>query len=462
MKTTPQLAVCAGLIGLLASCSSLNTAKNDRISTATGIAYTDPTAKFDDAKVAPGLVFVEGGTFTMGLNADEYIGAFENPARKVTIPSFYIDRTEVSNANYREYTDWLAVAYAEYPAVGKSALPDSSVWIKPLAYNEPLAKMYFRHPAYNDYPVVGVSWIQASDYCVWRTNRVNEQLLLKAGQITAAEIRNNKGAKSFDTDAYNQGVSAFNSAPKRKAKPVVLFTSYRLPTEAEWEYAARPQELNKQTGLLESEKIYPWGGATVRSQDKYTKGHLMANFQKGRGDLKGPAGTRNTNAPTPLPVTSFYPNHFGLYNMAGNVNEWVLDVYRPLTFRDVEDSRPYRGNVHYQYKRDDQGNLVLDSLGRLMREVVTDATGSKADYRSFRDGDAYSNQGMTAEMYGAGKDKTRDGATSLISNTSRVYKGGSFIDRAYWINPATRRYLEESKSQVDLGFRCVMDYFGSK
>jgi formylglycine-generating enzyme required for sulfatase activity len=309
---------------------------------------------------------------------------------------------------------------------------------------------------------VGVSWLQASDYCIWRTNRVNEQLLLKAGQITAADLQNNKGSKSFDTETYNQGVSAFNKAPQANARPVVLFTSYRLPTEAEWEYAARPQELNKLSGLVESEKIYPWAGATVRSQGKNTKGHLMANFQKGRGDLKGPAGTKHTNAPTPLPVTSYYPNHLGLYNMAGNVNEWVLDVYRPLSYRDVEDSRPYRGNVAYQYKRDAQGNLMIDSLGRLIREVAQDVSGARVDYRSYRDGDAYSNQGMNAEMYSNGKGQARDGAASLISNTSRVYKGGSFIDRAYWLNPATRRFLEEDKSQVDLGFRCVMDYFGPR
>lgn len=462
MKTIAQIAVCAGVFGMLTSCSNLNLGKNDRVSSATGIAYNNPTPKYDDSRVAPGLVFVEGGSFTMGLTSDEFLGNFDNPARKVTIPSFYIDRTEVSNANYREYVDWLAVAYAEYPAVRRAALPDSNVWIRPLAYNEPLAKMYFRHPAYNDYPVVGVSWIQASDYCIWRTNRVNEQLLLKAGQITAADLKNNIGGKSFDTEAYNQGVSAFNKPPQPKAKPVVLFTSYRLPTEAEWEYAARPQELNESTGLVESERIYPWAGATVRGQEKINKGQLMANFQKGRGDLKGPAGLRNTNAPTPLPVTSFYPNHVGLYNMAGNVNEWVLDVYRPLSYRDVEDSRPYRGNVAYHYKRDAQGNLMLDSLGRIVKEVSQDESGNKADYRSFRDGDVYSNQGMGADMYGSGKGKTHDGATSLISNTSRVYKGGSFIDRAYWLNPATRRFLEEDKSQVDLGFRCVMDYFGSK
>lgn len=458
MKTFAQIAICVGLIGTVVSCGK----RADNVSSATGVPYANPTPKFDDSRVAPGLVFVEGGTYTMGLTSDEFLGNYENPARKVTIASFFIDRTEVSNADYREYVKWLAAAYPEYPAVSKSALPDTNVWMKPLAYNEPLAKMYFRHPAYNDYPVVGVSWLQASDFCIWRTNRVNEQVLLKAGLITAADIQNNKGAKTFDTEVYTQGLSAFNKANQPKDKQVLLFPSYRLPTEAEWEFAARPQELDAKSGLIENEKIYPWAGSTVRGQSKESKGHLMANFQKGRGDLKGPAGTRNTNAPTPLPVTSYAPNRLGLYNMAGNVNEWVMDVYRPLSYRDIEDYRPYRGNVTFQYKRDDQGNLLLDSLGRIVREVVKDESGNPEDFRGFKDGDAFSNLGMNGDMYSAGKGKAKSGAGSLISNTTRVFKGGSFTDRAYWLNPATRRYLEENKAQVDIGFRCVMDYFGPK
>ena len=93
---------------------------------------------------------------------------------------------------------------------------------------------------------------------------------------------------------------------------------------------------------------------------------MMANYVRGNGDMMGVAGALNDNADITAPVTSYWPNDFGLYCMAGNVNEWVLDVYREVSFQDVDEFRPYRGNVFKTKQRDEEGNIVAkDSLGRI-------------------------------------------------------------------------------------------------
>lgn len=205
----------------------------------------------------------------------------------------------------------------------------------------------------------------------------------------------------------------------------------------------------------------------------------MANFQRGKGDLAGIASALNDGYAATAPVRSYPPNDFGLYDMAGNVNEWVLDVYRPLTFEDMDEYAPFRGNVYTEPARDDQGNLLpKDNLGRIQRDTITDAKGRYnyqiGDNRNFRDGDFFSsidgvlgdettkNDRGSNRMYNSqGTGEDRKGMTTLISDKSRVYKGGSFRDRAYWLSPGTRRYLEESMAAVDIGFRCAMDVLGT-
>src|SRR5690606_10243087 len=123
--------------------------------------------------------------------------------RRVTVSSFWMDQTEVRNVDYREYLFWLMRVFAEYPAVYKKALPDTLCWRSKLAYNEPYVEYYFRHPAYNEYPVVGVSWVQANDYCAWRTDRVNELVLYQKGIIKLDPQQ--VGKENFNTDAYLAG-----------------------------------------------------------------------------------------------------------------------------------------------------------------------------------------------------------------------------------------------------------------
>lgn len=190
-------------------------------------------------------------------------------------------------------------------------------------------------------------------------------------------------------------------------------------------------------------------------------GKLMANFKLAGGDYMGVSGNLNDNSSIPSTVRSYFPNDFGLYNMAGNVSEWVADVYRPtnsITLRDVDnqDLNPFRGNEFKQMVVGPDGIPVeKDSLGRLRYELMADSTIAdrenfkKADVRSYLDGD---NAIDGAYEYGV---------TSLISDKSRVIKGGSWADRLFWLSPGTRRFKDEDKSDRTIGFRCAMTRMGS-
>lgn len=167
---------------LLASCG-----KKERSST-TGWKYNDTKwggfekLDYEGQINGPNLVLIEGGTFNMGVTEEDVMRDWNNIPRRVTVSSFYMDETEVSNLDYREYLYWVDRVFGEsYPEVYMSALPDTLVWREELSFNEPLVEAYFRHPSYDDYPVVGVSWMQANEYCKWRTDRVNEMMLIEKG-----------------------------------------------------------------------------------------------------------------------------------------------------------------------------------------------------------------------------------------------------------------------------------------
>ena len=186
------------------------------------------------------------------------------------------------------------------------------------------------------------------------------------------------------------------------------------------------------------------------------QGTFLANFKRGRGDNMGVAGKLNDNADITAPVKSFMPNDFGLYNMAGNVNEWVMDVYRPMTSIDANDFRAFRGNEFKTKVVDADGKPVeKDSLGRIQYRTVTKE--ESANRRNYRTGDvrSYIDGDVPTDV------DYKFGQSSLINDESRVYKGGSWKDRAYYLSPGTRRYLDQSLSTDDLGFRCAMDRVGS-
>jgi len=442
--------------------------------------------EYKGQETGPGLMLVEGGAFVMGSHEQNVLFTNDNYKRKVTVQSFYIDETEVSNLQYREYLYWVGRVFSDYPEIYRNALPDTNVWRNKLAYNEPFVEYYFRHPAYQDYPVVGVNWLQCTDFCAWRTDRVNEYILDREKIIKYAPqyemLENNFNSKAYLAGQYDFAVKGKKKNQmvdytkkkkglfKRKSRRTqvrmedgILLPEYRLPTEAEWEFAALAGIGNSTLENVDEGKIYPWNELTVRwtqnnGATEKVRGLILANLKRGKGDQGGIAGKLNDAGFITTPVYSYWPNDYGLYNMAGNVSEWVMDVYRPLTSEDMSDFNSFRGNVYKQLQFDDYGDLELkDSQGRLVYELVDPA--QNVNRRNYKVSD---NIGFKDELtYNDGEQQYDYGVTSLIDNQARVYKGGSWNDRYYWASPGTRRYLDEELSLSTLGFRCAMIRLGS-
>ena len=644
-------------LGILQSCGHES-------STATSWEYNNPdNGGFEkvnnyEQETGPGLVFIEGGSFTMGKTEQDVMYDWNNRAARVTVSTFYMDQTEVTNFHWVEYLYWIQRAYgADFPMVYKNALPDTLCWRSPLGFNEKFVDYYLRHPAYRDYPVVGISWLQASDYCKWRTDRVNEYILIREGILEGFNVEAT-GPTTFNTESYlsgqHEGGASFpdlnpsNTEGTRKVRMEdgFLLPRYRLPTEAEWEFASFGLIGNIDNGQenYTDRKIYPWNGHWVRNDNDEFRGMIRANFARGKGDFMGISGNLNDGHDATSPVDEYWPNDFGLYNMGGNVSEWVMDVYRPLATEDFDEFRPFRGNVfttkilnnegaiaakneqitfdvhgmkeylnefervryqrisakahdvsdsvipegimkknlsrnpvkkgyapdqfyvsHGNYKdsielsiiarinsildtaimykndkyeyeasnvvqekifngvfaeslrkgpqeteydfevitllRDGFGAYVLNTPGKLKYRNVTEEENigrlnyRRDDYIDYLDGDIessifYDNNnrknaineatrdpnlimyqsehehfdlkgGEVKKGYNAEEEKTTVAwPTTLVSDKSRVYKGGSWKDRAYWLGGGTRRFLDEDKSMSTLGFRCAMDRLG--
>ncbi|MXV51652.1 SUMF1/EgtB/PvdO family nonheme iron enzyme [Pedobacter sp. HMF7647] len=519
---THQLLYLLACSTLVIACKS----KGNNASSKTGWKYNDKyNGGFQVNKKVkpgpgPGLIAIEGGTFVMGGTLNQDLAyEYDNTRRRVTVPSFYMDETEVSNVDWLEYMYWIRRNFPDDKEAYYNSLPDTLVWRKPLSYNEPYVDNYLRHPAFQDYPVVGVSWEQANAYCEWRTDRVNEQILRDRGALLdykslagggkgksggATTVASTGTQEPFNTDIYlngqyrgegidgkkmpkdlNPAATAANSGAKGGSKgPTrtvrledgVLKQPYRLPTEAEWEYAALGLIGNTEYENIADSKIYPWSGLGVRSNKKKTRGMILANFKRGEGDNMGTGGYLNDKADITAPVKAYMPNDFGLYNMAGNVNEWVEDTYRKLSFEDFEDFSPFRGNqyVNKRLEDKDKGTYAKDKYGRPIKDPAKSPR--KQKWAELNNGAPDSSAANTAAPASAiaGKPYNPDfrgekdtvnanlyGYTTLVNDRSKVYKGGSWNDRAYWLNPATRRFMQQDETSAELGFRCAMTLVGA-
>lgn len=226
--------------------------------------------------------------------------------------------------------------------VEEQIYPDTLVFMRDFtySYNEPMTQVYFWHPKYDDYPVVGVNWNQAKAFCRWRTIYLN----------------------SFYAEMEENTV-----------------TDFRLPTEYEWEYAARGGR---------DQNMYPWGGPYVKN----AKGCSLANFKPMRGDYMQDGGLY------PVRVSSYFPNDFGLYDMSGNVSEWTISAYETSTNQFTHDLNP-----DYQY-------------------------------------DAKPEEPETMKR--------------------KTIRGGSWKDISHFINCGTRTYEYQDSANSYTGFRCVMSYIG--
>lgn len=299
-------------------------------------------------KLVPGSRFVAGN----------HPGDSLQHQRMVTIASFYISSHEVTNLEYREFY------YAKVQELGeekaRAFMPETRVENVPGAVSDFFnVKKYFLNPFFNDYPVTGVSWGQAEAYCKWYS------------------------------EMFRKAIAA---DPKLEAK--YTLPDFRLPTEMEWEYAAR----GGQTGRV----FYPWGNALIGA----VKGMLYpCNFGEIRDEMGlGIKAMSDDGAMYTSKAGAYPPNGYGLYDMAGNVNEWVMDVFRP--FSDEPD---------------DMNPLFLRDTLKSSRKPV------------FRD------------------EKTK-GDTSL----QRVIRGGSFMDMPYYLVNAARRGQDATTGRVDTGFRIAM------
>ena len=363
-----------------------------------------------------GMVYVPSGTLHIGQSDQDIFNSYTQKPKSISIQGFFMDDTEITNNEYRQFTNWVRDSLAhtimgdfkeddygneqldweydldytsedldemfyegdmmlngkreldtrafkyEYQWVdwkkaahdkSESAraslinketieiFPDTLVWIRDFAYsyNEPMTRNYFWHPAFDDYPVVGLDWKQARAFCHWRTKLWN----------------------SF----------------RGEAEPNT--EEFRLPTESEWEYAARGGR---------DMAPYPWGGYYIRN----AKGCLLANFKPGRGNYPEDGGQYTVKA------DAYFANDYGLYNMSGNVAEWTETAFHPNAYSHVHDLNP---DLKYDAKDDDPENFKR-----------------------------------------------------------KVIRGGSWKDVHYFLQTGTRHWEFQDTTKSYVGFRCALTFLG--
>ena len=404
----------------LSSCKMLGKNKKGKALPSDGQLYgVEPSRNWSLPK-PPGMIYIPPGTFHMGPSDEDMNFAYTARNKQVSINSFWMDATEITNNEYRQFTNWvrdsIAVKLMGYVKAGTEGVetidwkkaktikwgdkatmekvdamiltpdnrifnkkeidptklvfhseifdfkeaakspkgvqrskfivkkdlqiyPDTLCWVRDFAYsyNEPMAKKYYSHPAFGNYPVVGISWKQATAFCEWRTQYLN----------------------------------GFLESKKRMTE-----SDFRLPTESQWEYAARGGR---------SQSPYPWGGPYLRNR----KGCLLANFKPGRGNYPEDGGFYTVRA------DAYWPNDFGLYNMSGNVAEWTSSLFYEGGYSFQHDMNP---EVRWNAKESDPP--------RMKRKVT---------------------------------------------------RGGSWKDVGYYLQTSARTYEYQDTSKSYIGFRCVID-----
>jgi len=406
MKKTSLRASALALLVIAASCGKPGSG---------GQLVGDQTTLNYKAPVPLGTVYVPSGQYKMGASDEDVRGRNDATLHNVQVVGFYMDATEISNAEYRQFTNWvrdsiahtilgdfkdnpdgtqrldmskrinwkdpdlqdqLAAMYltAEQSGWGRKEIdaskliysykyfdfeeanrhpdqppanyvrtinvksyPDTSVWVRQFSYsfNEPIARQYFWFTGFNKYPVVGVNWYQCNAFCNWRT------------QLWAS-----------DREKYHQYTES----------------RFRLPSEQEWEWAARGGR---------NQSPYPWGGPYIVNK----KGCYLANFKPQRGNYAADGGLYT------VPVDKYYPNDYGLYNMSGNVSEWTASAYNGGAYQQIMDLNP---SLSY--------NVQASDPTWMKRKVV---------------------------------------------------RGGSWRDVAYYLQVSTRDYEFADTAKAYIGFRCI-------